>query len=205
MGPMSTTRESIAVELTALSARVVARLSALKFESLDPLECEVVRKRSIICAPAEPAAIVEAEGRIGSDLPQEFAYFLAVSNGMVLPGFEGHAIRLLPAEEIANFRDLDPEALESWRQDAMGEPIAPVHVMPNDIMVFRDDVPDFPLLATAIAVSEIVNSGGVFIVRFHDYGHGAYEVWELGPWSGCIRYRTFLTFLREHMEHYLTG
>lgn len=205
MGPMSTTRESIVDELTTLSARVVARLSALELESLDPLECEIVRKRSIICAPADPAAISEAEGRIGFDLPQEYACFLAVSNGMVLPGFEGHAIRLLPAEEIAKFRDLDSEALESWRQDAMREPIAPLDVMPKDVMVFRDDVPDFPLLATAVAVSEIVNSGGVFIVRFHEYGHGAYEVWELGPWSGCIRYRTFLTFLRDHMECYLTG
>ncbi len=60
--------------------------------------------------------LAELEARLGTTLPPSYRSFLRISNGFLQPGII--VPRLLPAEEVAWLRDVDPDTINVWTEMA---------------------------------------------------------------------------------------
>jgi SMI1 / KNR4 family (SUKH-1) len=60
--------------------------------------------------------LAELEARLGMTLPPSYRSFLRVSNGFLQPGVI--VPRLLPADEVAWLREVDPDTIDAWTEVA---------------------------------------------------------------------------------------
>jgi hypothetical protein len=194
--------------LGELSSRVLDVFSRDGEDCLEDAERSALQQGSLWFAPASETEISDAESRLGLALPDDYKAFLQFTNGAVLPGLENHTAKLLPAGSIGQFSKLDPGAFESWlcRDFVNGdEPIVALQWMSDDVEMFRYDYP--PQVETffqSIVISEVVGTAAVLICSFlQTTGKCAYETWVVGPWMGCIRYRSFEHFIRHHLDAFV--
>jgi hypothetical protein len=191
--------------LSRVSDDVIRQYKANGKDVLEDLEQSAVDRATILEPPCSEESLFSATRRLGFRLPLDYEAFLRISNGLVLPAFENHSIRIRPIQEIGRFKDVDRCSYESWVDGAPKVRFAPLSVMAKDVRAFTENVPDPAILHDAWLLSDVVSTGGILLCPYAGYGEGIHEIWELGPWSGCIRYRSFFDFLRIHMHEVLEG
>ena len=105
---------------------ILSRLNSLLLKSdrwREALTPESLSTRWCGLPPATEREILSAEERLGITLPPSYRSFLAISNGW--RPFSNFIERLLPVQEIDQFRSADPEALTkiqaNYRQDDLPE------------------------------------------------------------------------------------
>jgi hypothetical protein len=196
--------------LGELSSRVLAVFSSDAEECLEDVERIALQGGSLWLAPASKLEISDAEHRLGIELPDDYKSFLQFSNGAVLPGLENHTAKLLPAGSIGRFSRVDPGAFDSWVCSDLvmvtgDEPIVALQWMSDDVEMFRYDYPpQVEAFLQSIVISEVVGTAAVLICPFlQTTGECAYETWVVGPWMGCIRYRSFEHFIRHHLDAFV--
>jgi hypothetical protein len=163
--------------------------------ALDPQAQEACRRKSVTFPGASTSRIAIAERRIGRQLPHDYRAFFEWSDGLTIPTADGHISRLVSVEDVACFSTVDEESFSAWAASPSLERFAPLALMPREIQVFRSDLPDLTRLRRSLIVSEVVNTGGVLLCPYDEYGNDCWETWELEPWSGCTRYRSFQAYL----------
>ncbi len=194
--------------LDELSSRVLEVFSRESDECLERTESIALQRRSLWLAPASESEISDAEHRLEVALPDDYKSFLQITNGAVIPALENHAAKLLPANSIGRFSKVDPSAFDSWLccdLAASDVPIEALEWMSNDVEMFRYDYPpQVEAFFQSIVISEVVNTAAVLICPFlQTSGEYAYETWVIGPWLGCIRYRSFEHFIRNHLDAFV--
>jgi hypothetical protein len=182
------------------SQRLTIAFQQQEQSSADPAVRLAVSQGSILRSPATSETIAAAEERLGIDLPADYKSFLQFSNGMVIPMIDGHVAELLRVEAIKPFSCADAHAFALWNDQGSQEAFTPLSQIPGDLVCFQENLPDVRLLTDAVLISDVVNSGGVLLCPFKSFGPDAFEIWELEPWAGCVRYRNFADFLRERIR-----
>jgi len=190
-----------------LSLRVLKYFESRPGSEAEPASAEAIRRGSMMAEKGvSTQEIMDAELRLGVMFPEEYRTFLTVSNGMVLPFLEGHPFFLKPIREVELFRKVDPESFESWAdcEDGRANEFAPLGAMPPDVTKFVEDYPSSGAhFDRAIAISDVVNTGAVLLCSFPMHEKVFHEIWEIGPWTGCVRYRSFFDFVEGNMRSFL--
>lgn len=176
-------------------ATLLPFLCSRELGTLDPQAQDACRRNSVTFPGASTSRIAIAERRIGRQLPHDYRAFVEWSDGLTIPTVDGHISRLVSVQDVASFSTVDEESFSTWAASPSLERFAPLSLMPGEIQVFRSDLPDLRRLRDSLIVSEVVNTGGVLLCPYDEYGHDNWETWELEPWSGCTRYRSFQVYL----------
>ncbi len=152
---------------------------------------EIVASGWLGAPGASEARIAELETRLGTTLPPSYRSFLRVSNGFLQPGVI--VPRLLPIEEVAWLRDVDPETIEIW----------------SDGLSSSGDVEaDFPerRLSTALRISarETVGSAIYLLDPQSVNAEGEWEAWYFAHWvPGVDRFPSFRALMQSELDKLL--
>jgi hypothetical protein len=151
------------------------------------LDDEIVKSGWLGFAPASSGEIEHLERRLGKRLPASFRQYLRVSNGWV----KGPSLppRWYGTNEIGWFRDLEPEYVRIWTQDAYVVPDEKYFVYgpKQDTVSIRCEY-----LNSCLQVSEVFD-GYVYLLNPEVISPELeWEAWVFGSkLPGAIRYRSW--------------
>jgi len=179
--------------LRTWNREILARYDPTKYNAfVDPRVAPDVIASGWLGSPgASEAQIVELEARLGTTLPPSYRSFLRVSNGFLQPGVI--VPRLLPTEEVAWLRDVDPETIEAWT-----EGVSSVGEMPADAPERR--------LSTALQVSarETVGTAMYLLDPRSVDADGEWEAWFFAHWvPGVDRFPSFQALMQSELDKLL--
>ena len=136
--------------------------------------------------------LAELEARLGVTLPPSYRSFLRVSNGFLQPGVI--VPRLLPANEVAWLRELDPDTIDAWIETASRAG----HVAnPDDFEQY---------LSTALQVSsrETVGTAMYLLNPRVTSADGEWEAFFFAHWvPGVRRFPSFWALMQAEREDLL--
>jgi len=174
---------------------ILSRLSAIvlsKDRWKPQLTAEALSTGWCGLSPAPESEILKTEQRLGIVLPPSYRSFLAISNGW--RPFSSFIERLLPVEEIEQYRTADPEGLmllqESYQEDDVSDEVYLDYETPEHMVALRHRYYPECLLVG----KEWIGGGGEFVLLNPHIvsADGEWEAIFFANWlPGNERYRSF--------------
>jgi hypothetical protein len=136
--------------------------------------------------------LTELEARLGMVLPPSYRSFLQVSNGFLQPGVI--VPRLLPINEVAWLRDVDPDTIAIWTEGLS-------HTEgPADLDSFEQYLPT----ALQVSARETVGTAMYLLNPGVTNGEGEWEAFFFAHWvPGVRRFASFWALMQAELEDLL--